>query len=71
MEITYVCAQTKKQVVSPDGSLPEGWVFPAEDLSSDVDKPVPAPHTIIAFCGETALKQFKKSLLERRMMGLC
>ena len=58
MEITYVCAQTKKQVVSPDGSVPEGWVFPAEDLSSDVDKPVPAPRATTG----TSLSKQKRNI---------
>ncbi len=70
VEVTYVCAQTGKSVVSSDG-LPEGWVVPKMDLSSasaDVEekkvKPLPR-YTVVAFSSEDALRKCRDERLNR------
>lgn len=66
MKITYVCAQTKSQVTT-DGALPSGWIIPSQDLSSDIDKPVPKRGTIIAFSSKAACEEYSRSRLENRL----
>ena len=70
IEVTYVCGQTGKTVVSSKG-LPEGWVVPTMDMSAGADEVnektrKPPPHyTVVAFSSEEAMRQCVNKRLNR------
>jgi hypothetical protein len=69
IEVTYVCGKTGKQAVSAEG-LPDGWVVPTLDVSSDVAKDPPPHHTVIAFSSEEAQRKYVEDRIRERTMNL-
>lgn len=66
MEVTYLCGVTNKKVKGTADKLPEGWMLPPSDVSQDIEKPVPPPHTIIAISSKEAWNKLLKSRLENK-----
>ena len=66
LEVTYICGQTKKKVVSTEG-MPKGWVIPKHQLfDPDADPgPIPPKYSVIAFSSEKAMKDFLDEKLNK------
>ena len=64
VEVTYICGQTNQKVVSADG-LPAGWVVPPYSLAKeDEERPIPPPHSVVAFSSKSAMDRFIEAAMQ-------
>lgn len=60
MEVKYICVVTGKEVVGAPDVLPEGWMIPPMDVSSEGPYKVLPYRSVLALSSKDAWRKFLK-----------